>query len=144
MKLTTRFLNFLERHDRMRIIPDRFGTGPYLTRYYLFLKDRDWFPINIFLHKFHTGDLDDLHDHPWIFCSIILRSGYWEHTPKGRFWRKAGSIRFSGAKSLHRIELEPDTDVWTIFITGPRVREWGFIVDGQWLDWRTYIKEKRA
>jgi hypothetical protein len=33
-------LNWLERHDRKRIIMDRQYNEPLLTRYYLFLKDR--------------------------------------------------------------------------------------------------------
>ena len=34
-------------------------------------------------------------------------------------------MRFAGSKSLHRIELEPGVDVWTLFFVGPCVREWG-------------------
>ena len=59
------FLNFLERIGRKRIIMDRVNDEPYLERYYLFLKDRDRFPFNVFLHKFLKGDPDDVHDHPW-------------------------------------------------------------------------------
>ena len=55
-------LNLLERFGRKRIILDRIHQEPYLTRYYLFLKDRKWFPFNFFLHNFHKGDPDDLHD----------------------------------------------------------------------------------
>ena len=51
--------------NRKRIILDRVGKKPYLIRYYLFLKERTWFPFNIFLHKFLQGDPDELHDHPW-------------------------------------------------------------------------------
>ena len=45
-------LNFLERMGRKRIVMDRQSDEPYLERYYLFLKDRDRFPFNVFLHKF--------------------------------------------------------------------------------------------
>lgn len=129
--------------NRKRVIHDPVTRVPYLVRYYLFLKERKRFPINIFLHNILVSDDDRaLHDHPWGFCSIILRGGYWEHTPKGRFWRKPGSIRFAGAKSLHRIELEPNTDVWTIFITSKRVRDWGFIDNGEWVDHQTYLQQR--
>jgi exopolyphosphatase/guanosine-5'-triphosphate,3'-diphosphate pyrophosphatase len=50
------FLNLLERIGRKRIVMDRESDEPYLERYYLFLKDRDRFPFNIFLHKFLKGD----------------------------------------------------------------------------------------
>ena len=116
--------------DRKRVILDRIGQKPYLVRYYLFLKDRKWFPFNIFLHKFLQGDPDELHDHPWPYFTLILRGGYWEITPKGRFWRGPGHMRINGPNSLHRVELEPGIYAWTLFIPGPKLREWGFVVNG--------------
>ncbi len=135
-------LKLLERIGRKRIILDRESQEPYLTRYYLFLKDRKWFPFNIFLHNFHKSDPDDLHDHPWPFITIILKGGYWEHTPKGKFWRGAGTINWAGSKSLHRVELEPGVDTWTLFMPGPTVREWGFIDKGIWKRHDQYIAER--
>ena len=135
-------LKLLERLGRKRVILDRESQEPYLTRYYLFLKDRKWFPFNIFLHNFHKSDPDDLHDHPWPFITIILKGGYWEHTPKGKFWRGAGTINWAGSKSLHRVELEPGLDTWTLFIPGPTVREWGFVDKGIWKRHDQYIAER--
>ena len=126
--------------DRKRVILDRVGQKPYLIRYYLFLKERKWFPFNIFLHKFLQGDPDELHDHPWPYLTIILKGGYWEVTPKGRFWRGPGSFRFAGPKSLHRVELEKGISAWTLFIPGPKTRDWGFIVDGKWMRNEKYFK----
>jgi hypothetical protein len=57
-------LKLLDRLGRRRVVMDRVNNEPYLERYYLFLKDRDTFPFNIFLHKFLRSDPDDLHDHP--------------------------------------------------------------------------------
>ena len=57
-----KILNWLDRIGRKRIILDRIHKEPYLTRYYIFLKDRKWFPFNFFIHNFHKGDPDDLHD----------------------------------------------------------------------------------
>jgi len=142
MTFRSKFLSFLDKLGRKRVIMDRFENEPYLTRYYLFLKDRKWFPFNIFLHNFHKGDLDDLHDHPWPYLTIILRGGYWEHTPRGRFWRAPGHIRFSTPRSLHRIELEPNVSTWTLFIPGPKIREWGFIRKGEWVENQQYLREK--
>jgi hypothetical protein len=136
-------LKILERLGRKRVILDRESQEPYLTRYYLFLRDRKWFPFNIFLHNFHRSDPDDLHDHPWPFITIILRGGYWEHTPKGKFWRGAGTVNWAGSKSLHRVELVPDIDTWTLFIPGPAVREWGFIDgNGIWRRHDRYLAER--
>jgi len=138
----SKFLNWLDKIGRKRVIMDRFENEPYLTRYYLFLKDRKWFPFNVFLHNFHKGDLDDLHDHPWPYLTIIIRGGYWEHTPRGRFWRAPGHIRISTPSSLHRIELERGVDTWTVFVPGPKLREWGFIRDGKWVQHEQYLREK--
>lgn len=135
-------LKLLERLGRKRVILDRESQEPYLTRYYLFLKDRKWFPFNIFLHNFHKSDPDDLHDHPWPFITIILKGGYWEHTPKGKFWRGAGKINWARSTALHRVELEPEVDTWTLFIPGPSVREWGFIDKGIWKRHDQYLAER--
>tara|TARA_B110000977_G_scaffold2808_1_gene3832 strand:+ start:1286 stop:1714 length:429 start_codon:yes stop_codon:yes gene_type:complete len=136
------FLNFLESIGRKRVIPDRLSNEPYLTRYYLFLKERKVFPFNIFLHNFHKGDPDDLHDHPWPFITFILKGGYWEHTPTGRYWRAPGTVRFARSGQLHRVELEPGVDVWTLFIPGPKLKEWGFIDKGIWKHHKKYLSER--
>jgi len=136
------FLDFLERHDRKRIILDRESKSPYLTRYYLFLKDRKKFPFNVFLHNFHRSDPDDLHDHPWPYATLILKGGYWEWIPKfdsdgtiigeKKVWRAPGHFRTCNANSYHRIELEPGVDCWTLFMPGPQQREWGFLTHTDW------------
>ena len=137
------FLKILERLGRKRIIMDRLDNEPYLTRYYLFLKERKWFPFNIFLHNFHKGDPDDLHDHPWPYCTIILKGGYGETLKTGeRKWRPPGTIRLARSRSLHRIELEPGVDTWTLFIPGPQLREWGFIDNGEWKQHEQYLAER--
>ena len=158
-----RFLNWLEQHDRKRVILDRQGESPYLERYYIFIKDRVHCPFNIFLHKFLRSDSDDLHDHPWPYMTIVLKGGYWEWIPKTawnpitgydiiigeqRLWRGPGHFRLCKATSLHRIELNPDvSDCWTLFIPGKRKREWGFLThrnwkNQKWVDNETYISEE--
>lgn len=132
-------LRLLERLGRKRIVMDRVNDEPYLERYYLFLKDRQRFPFNVFLHKFLKSDPDDLHDHPWPYATLILKGGYWETTPEGRFWRGPGHFRICTARSLHRIELDPSVECWTIFMPGPKQREWGFIKNGTWTQWEQYL-----
>jgi hypothetical protein len=138
--ITDTFLKLLERLGRKRIIMDRVSDEPYLERYYLFLKERERFPFNVFLHKFLKGDPDDLHDHPWPYATLILKGGYWETTPKGRFWRGPGHFRFASADSYHRIELEPGVICWTLFMPGPHRKEWGFDVEGKWVKWDDYLR----
>ena len=136
-------LDWLEHNDRKRIIMDRTSEEPLLTRYYVFLKDRKWFPFNVFIHKFHKSDPDDVHDHPWPYATLILAGGYYEYVPefnsKGemiaetKHWRKPGHFRTCSANSYHRIELDPTVTAWTMFMPGPQRREWGFLVKNKWI-----------
>jgi hypothetical protein len=142
------------RLGRYRVIRDRLDDEPYLERYYVFLKDRDRFPFNIFVHKFLKSDPDDVHDHPWPFATLILRGGYWEWAPqfnsKGEkigelaCWYGAGSFRTARANTYHRIELDPSITCWTLFMPGPKQRDWGFLVKNKWIQWEQYLKQRKA
>jgi hypothetical protein len=132
--------------DRKRIIYDREGQVPYLVRYYLFLKDRKNFPFNITLHKVLVSDEPQLHDHPWDWGAMIIKGGYWEHTPNGKFWRGPGSIRFRKAEDLHWLELAKDKEgkeipCWSLFYMAKKRKEWGFNVDGQWIQSEIYLQQ---
>ena len=128
------FLKLLDKLGRKRIIYDRVHNEPYLERYYLFLKDRDRFPFNVFLHKFLKGDPDDVHDHPWPYATLILKGGYYEWVPEfdsngtmlgqRRHWRGPGHFRICSPNSYHRIELKEGVTAWTLFMPGPHKREW--------------------
>ena len=148
------FLNFLDRVGRKRIVMDRQNDEPYLERYYLFLKDRQRFPFNVFLHKFLKSDPDDVHDHPWPYATLILKGGYYEWVPqfnsKGEKigeiskWRAPGHFRICSPTSYHRIELDPTVECWTLFMPGPQKREWGFLVNNKWIHNDEYIKQRTA
>jgi hypothetical protein len=122
--------------------PDVFIGGrenTYLARWWL---RRNKF-INYYLHNFRRSDDDRaLHDHPWWNLSILLRGTYTEHTIDAggvhvRRIRTAGDIVFRRAESAHRIELH-DGPCWTLFITGPKIREWGFHCPKGWRHWRVF------
>ena len=134
--------------------PKRIGTG-YLLRWHLIPRNRFF---NIYLHKF-IGDDDDraLHDHPWHSFSILLKGRlleYHEATPMQRFingsYRNFPELRrfvprfcYRSAISTHRLELLDKTKpAWTLFITGPHVREWGFHCSKGWQHWSTMTTEK--
>jgi len=153
MKLTDRLLIALEKYGRKRIIMDRIDNEPYLERYYLFLKERTWFPFNVFLLKFLKSDPDEVHDHPWPYATLILKGGYWEWIPKintlgekwGEYkvWRGPGHFRTCAPESYHRIELEPGVTPWTLFMPGPKKSEWGFLVNNKWIHNDIYLKGRR-
>ena len=152
-KIKDHVLNWFEAHDRKRVIMDRTCNEPLITRYYLFLKDRKTFPFNVFLHKFHKGDPDDVHDHPWPYATLILKGGYYEWTPmfdnQGNMlgeickWRGPGHFRICGANSYHRIELDPGVTPWTLFMPGPQKREWGFLVKNKWIHNEHYLESRK-
>ena len=147
-------LKLLDRLGRKRIVMDRVENEPYLERYYLFLRERNRFPFNIFLHKFLKSDPDDVHDHPWPYATLVLKGGYWEWIPHfdtvGRktgeyqVWRGPGHFRISKANSFHRIELDPDITAWTLFMPGPKQRDWGFLVKNKWIQWEQYLKQRKS
>jgi hypothetical protein len=147
-------LRLLERLGRKRIVLDRVEYEPYLERYYLFLREREQFPFNVFLHKFLKSDPDDVHDHPWPYATLILKGGYWEWVPvfntlgqkisEIQHWRGPGHFRVSSANSYHRIELDPNITAWTLFMPGPKQREWGFLVKNKWIQWEQYLKQRKS
>ena len=144
----------MQRLGRHRVILDRQNNEPLLERYYIFLKDRKWFPFNMFIHKFLKGDPDDVHDHPWPYATLILKGGYYEWIPiftewddqpnvmyaQRKVWRGPGHFRICKADSFHRIELKPGVTAWSLFIPGPHKKEWGFLVKGnKWIHNEEYL-----
>lgn len=119
-------------------------TRPYLRRWFVIPRNRFF---NVYLHQFLRSDDDRaLHDHPWINLSVLLRGGYIEHRIaaggiecRELLWAGEWRFRRSG-RMAHRIELleydgEPQP-CWTLFITGPRYRSWGFHCPQQgWIRW---------
>jgi len=135
------------------LIYDRIDNELYLTRYYLFLKKRTYFPFNIFLHRFHKSDDATPHDHPWPYATIILWGGYYEWIPffnemgeltcEVQKWRGPGHFRFCSAESYHRIELKPGKTCWTLFIPGKKRRDWGFLVNDEWIQHEQYFENRK-
>ena len=133
------------------IIYDREERSPYLERYYLFSTRwlKNWFPnlsYRVVLHRTLRSDEDGLHDHPWDWSSRILHGGYWEETPEGRYWREPeGGWRHRTGKDYHRLVLDDEYhgETWSLFVMGPRYKEWGFLnKDGQWVQWQEYIDNR--
>lgn len=125
-------------------------NSPYLRRWWLIPRNR---LLNAYFHEFLRDDDDRaLHDHPWFWCSIIIAGGYIEHSIAAggihiRKARAALSIRFGTPWSAHRVELfrapaehgdGPTMPCWTVFITGPRMRNWGFHCPAGWVPWQRF------
>jgi hypothetical protein len=122
---------------------------PYLERWFVIPRNRFF---NIYLHVVRRSDDDRaLHDHPWWNMSWLLKGHYIEHTiAKGgvhyqeRF--EAGDKKFRLATAAHRLEL--DQNCWqgdievlpckSLFITGPKLRDWGFHCIRGWVHWKQF------
>ena len=125
---------------RMTRRPPDFVIGsdedPYLLRWWVIPRNR---VFNVYLHYFMRSDDDRaLHDHPWANVSILLRGTYLEHLKTDVKRRYAGDIvcRPSG-RIAHRIELTHGS-CWSLFLTGPRYRQWGFLCPKGWLHWKKF------
>ncbi len=114
---------------------------PYLTRYYITGKNdrKIGEGRSIFLHQFHTSDQGrELHNHPYEGTSYILKGGYWEErfyknedgtfSPVTRTFYAPGDTNVLPLNAFHRTDLNDEgEECWTLFITGDRVKSWGFI-----------------
>ena len=152
-----------------RVIYDREGGTPYLSRWYLIGKMRSgdpelpgnlvdetssiWerLPVNLFLHKFHRSDDDGaLHSHPWSWSlSFVLVAGYSEERrvidKVVRRFVRPFTFNFLRNSTYHRVDLIDGREAWTLVLVGPRVSTWYF-----WdrekkarCDWRSFILSTR-
>ncbi len=132
-------------------LPARIINGdngePYLERYFVARA----FGCEMYLHRFVGSDPDrGYHNHPWRWAaSVVLSGGYWEllfraghrmsdNSPwcfqvlnGAARWRKPFRMVRFDHNHLHRVVLEPKSECWTLFVTGPRISEatgaWGFM-----------------
>lgn len=116
------------------------GDDHYLRRWFVVPRNPYF---NVYLHQFLRSDEDRaLHDHPWWNVSILIDGRYIEHTISAggvnrRIEYVAGDVKFRSAKYAHRVELV-DGECWSLFITGPRLREWGFHCPAGWKHWKEF------
>lgn len=121
--------------------------NPYLRRWWIIPRNRFF---NIYLHQFLRDDNDRaLHDHPWVNVSILLKGSYVEHTiPAGGVnvatIYTAGNIKVRLPSAAHRVALIRGRPCWSLFVTGPRVREWGFHCSAGWRHWKDFTAGKRG
>ncbi len=111
----------------------------YMRRWWVIPRNEN---ANVYLHRILKSDDDRaMHDHPWSNISYLLFGAYWEHTPDGKFLRKAGDVISRPAEALHRLEVIPGEEALSLFITGPKVREWGFQCEHGWVHWEDFTAE---
>lgn len=127
-----------------------------------------WCSWSFRVHHIMRHDEDrDLHDHPWNARTIILRGWYVEQRQASEEWKKAvrsGMVPNPNPKIVdwvmkdacewirrdqgdtarlnhgeyHRIDQISPGGVYTLFITSKWRGDWGFLVNGVKVPWRTY------
>lgn len=130
-------------------------AGVYLRRWWILPRN----PVfNLYLHQIVSSDDDKaLHCHPWFNLSLILRGSYIERLPRHQnqvsgfdyvrgFYRDvprpAGSLVFRLGHHRHRLILPANGECWTLFVTGPVYRRWGFHCRQGWVYWRKFVSAR--
>lgn len=109
--------------------PPDFVLPGYLNRWHL-VRTR-WGCL--YVHQIVGSDDDRaLHDHRAWNVSILLDGAYLEHLQRDVRVRIEGDLIARRATTPHRLQLL-DRHALTLFVTGPHQRDWGFMVDGQWV-----------
>ena len=118
--------------------PPDFQVEDYLDRWWIIPRNKYF---NIYLHKFIASDDDRaFHDHPWYSVSFLLSGEITEHSyNRVRFIPRFFPV-FRSAKFAHRLEVVK-CPVWTLFMTGPNMRNWGFYAPEGWMFWQKYIEK---
>lgn len=110
--------------------------APYLRRWYI-KKAHEEGP-SVYLHQVIRDDDDRaLHDHRGHAVSIILSGTLREILEGGERILEPGSITYREADMAHRLVVV-DGPVWSLFITGPTLREWGFWCGDRWVHWKEF------
>ena len=121
--------------------PDVIIGENYLRRWHVIPRNKFF---NIYLHHFIGSDDDRaLHCHPWANLSCLINGRYLEHTiaAGGTGYRKEykeGNLKLRNGEYAHRVELFPGETCWTLFITGPKYREWFFHCKKKMVHWMDF------
>lgn len=85
------------------------------------------------VHKILRSDDDrHLHDHPWSFASLILRGRYFDVFPGGSRSYRPGDVNVKSHEDLHKLVVI-EGPVWTLVVTGPKRKSWGFVTEKGWV-----------
>ena len=83
-----------------------------------------WWSVRVH-HWLGPDDDRAFHDHPWNFTTFVIKGGYVDRYPGGAEMITAPAIRRRAATHRHTVIPYPE-GAWTVVVTGPRLRSWGF------------------
>lgn len=112
------------------------AENPYLNRHYVIPRN----PVfNIYVHQFIRDDDDRAeHDHPWLSLSWLMHGALREQIRGTYRMITQGMWTFRTARAQHRLEVVYPRETWTLFITGWRMRDWGFHCPNKWVHWKDF------
>jgi len=134
----------------------RNAYGLYLRRWKLFPRNK---VFNIYLHQILLSDERIYHDHRYASLSFVLKGQMMEcilvphsimanafekttkHSDRYRLvkrWR----VYYRSSRMLHFLTLFGEKPVWTLFIAGPEVKDWGFMGKRGWVGHEEYLEMK--
>lgn len=105
---------------------------PYMERWIIEFK---LFSLRLH-HWLYSDDQRNYHDHPWWFITLVLKGSYIDISPKNQDLiteerveelMSVGKIRYRPSKWKHTVKVS-EGGCWTLLLTGPEVRDWGFWV----------------
>lgn len=136
----------------------------YLRRWWVVQRNNY---LNVYLHNMLRDDDDVLHDHMYPSVSLVLTDGLDEvlcddprvyaemhptqpgepvryRYPTRRRVIHAGDIVWRSSRMAHQLIVNNKGpggagEAWTLFITGPRIKEWGFWCPRGFRHWREYV-----
>lgn len=109
---------------------------PYLIRS---VWQTRWFSVRLH-HWLFGDDPRAMHDHGWNFIVIVLRGSYWDITETGKQLMKPGMIQYRRAEHKHTVDTK---GCWTLVLTGPIIRPWGFWVQSKSKSRMIWFRTKR-
>ncbi len=110
---------------------------PYLRRWVL-----DFKLFSLRVHRWlASDDPRHRHDHPWWFLTLVLWGGYTDDSLVSQDKLGFLSVRYRPSSWAHTVRVK-EGGCWTVMLTGPEVREWGFWVNGtRWRKRNKYFYE---
>ena len=99
--------------------------------------------LRIYVHRILRSDDDRaLHDHISFNASIVLFGGYTEQLRRRRERRSVCDVVLRWPTTPHRLVIE--RPVTTIFMLGPKLRNWGFHCDHGWVPWQEFVRDDQG
>lgn len=118
--------------------------GVYLQRWWLIPRNGI---LNIYLHHMLLSDDEIHHDHMYPSVSLVLDEGITENyrlqppdSPVLQRTFSQGDVVWRSSVMSHQLVVNKPS--WTIFVTGPRLKQWGFWCPQGWRHWKEYVEKK--